>query len=224
MRLINFLKSNEIIRWFFHPYIIYKRNKLNRQISNRFLKNADRALMKFFEVTENLKLNCWLSFGTLLGAVRENDFLKHDSDIDLGMFFKDYSVEFENALINAGFKKIKQFEVANKLSGFEQSWLYETTKIDIFFHFTDNEKMKCHTFYTIDNKTNILEVTFTNTGFKSTKFKNVIVNVPNNTDLYLKENYGESYMIPNKKWNYIKDPKNIKLIQEFEPSLIEYNK
>ena len=37
-------------------------------------------------LTEN-NLFYWFDFGTLLGAVREHYFIKHDSDMDFGMMY-----------------------------------------------------------------------------------------------------------------------------------------
>lgn len=34
----------------------------------------------------------WLDYGTLLGAYREHDFIKHDFDLDIGLWLKDAEI------------------------------------------------------------------------------------------------------------------------------------
>jgi len=46
-------------------------------------------LFLFYSVIKESKLKFFLIYGTLLGAVREADFIEHDSDTDLGMYFSD---------------------------------------------------------------------------------------------------------------------------------------
>lgn len=55
---------------------------LNKEIANENLK-----LLK--EVCDRNGLHFLLFFGTLLGAVREHDFIKHDEDVDLAMLKRD---------------------------------------------------------------------------------------------------------------------------------------
>ncbi len=51
-------------------------------IKNR--PNTISALLEFREVFSNQKINFWLDYGTLLGAVRDNAIIPWDHDIDLG--------------------------------------------------------------------------------------------------------------------------------------------
>jgi len=47
--------------------------------------NAKKLLFMVADVLEDVGLEFFLDFGTLLGAIREQKFIEHDEDIDLGM-------------------------------------------------------------------------------------------------------------------------------------------
>ena len=50
---------------------------------------AKENLLLLKKILNNNDVSFILAFGTLLGAVREHDFISHDEDIDLIMFKKD---------------------------------------------------------------------------------------------------------------------------------------
>jgi len=63
--------------YYFSSKILYLgRKKINRQI-------AKQNLTDFNRIAQKNKLNFGLLYGTLLGAIREHDFIEHDEDIDL---------------------------------------------------------------------------------------------------------------------------------------------
>ncbi len=63
--------------YYFSPKILYLgRKKINRQIARQNLSDFNR-------IAQKNKLYFGLLYGTLLGAIREHDFIEHDEDIDL---------------------------------------------------------------------------------------------------------------------------------------------
>jgi phosphorylcholine metabolism protein LicD len=50
-------------------------------------------LKNIFDIATKHEINCFLDCGTLLGAIREKDFIKWDNDIDLGIIKKNYTHE-----------------------------------------------------------------------------------------------------------------------------------
>lgn len=59
------------------------------------LINKEKAfenLRVFKEIADRNGFRFFLAYGTLLGAIREKDFITHDEDIDLGADFKDVDV------------------------------------------------------------------------------------------------------------------------------------
>ena len=65
-----------------------------------FLKN-DPNLKECVQVLNELKINHWLCYGTLLGVVRNNYLLPWDNDIDIGL----WDQKNKNIIINAFVKK-----------------------------------------------------------------------------------------------------------------------
>lgn len=59
-------------------------------INNQLVKaDAKEMLTRIKRVLDEYNIKFYLTFGTLLGAVRENDFIGHDYDIDIDIFWYD---------------------------------------------------------------------------------------------------------------------------------------
>ena len=91
---------------------------------------ANENLILFKEICDRNGLTFLLFFGTLLGAVREHDFIAHDEDIDLIMDKKDMS-QFLNMLFEL---RENGFELARyERRGF-LSIIRKGEYIDIYFY------------------------------------------------------------------------------------------
>lgn len=58
---------------------------------NMDIEAAKQDLLEIKEILDRLKIKFWLSDGTLLGAVREKNFISYDHDIDTRMLAKDWN-------------------------------------------------------------------------------------------------------------------------------------
>ena len=85
-RLNNLVKTHQ--DYLNNIYVFYKLKPTPFLAS---IRGLSYELMKFFDnVCRKYDLSYWLGYGTLLGAVRHNDFVPWDDDLDVGMMRKDY--------------------------------------------------------------------------------------------------------------------------------------
>jgi hypothetical protein len=180
-------------------YINSKRNKA-------FKTEGKEALFALKSVFQELDSMYWLEFGTMLGAVREKDFISHDLDIDVGMFFDDYQEEQEKVFKKYGFKKTCMYLVDNGNFAREETYYYKNVGVDIFyFHRRENE-IFCHTFAPIEGKSedktieelgglHIRELRYPYGDFADIDFLGGRFSIPANIDTHLRESYGERWMV-----------------------------
>lgn len=185
----------------------------HRKENKNFLKNGKKVLKQADIAFKEIGVNYWLEFGTLLGAIRNKDFIKHDLDLDFGMFLKDYSKNNEAILKKHGFKKIRSFTIDNGEYGREESYCYLGVTIDIFY-FTkipDSNQAYCHLFKPLEGKSR--DKTIRELGglipkeFKleiksigSIQFLNKEYPIPLASENHLTDIYGSSYMIEDPTW------------------------
>lgn len=89
------------------PDSIWKpvRSKYRRKNNFNF-KARTKNLLDMKSILDNMKIPFFLTHGALLGAYRENDFIKYDDDIDLDIFEEILLLCYDelcNNLIKAGF-------------------------------------------------------------------------------------------------------------------------
>lgn len=189
------------------------RDKFDKR--HRALKiSGDLCLEKLKLSFDSIGVQFWLVYGTLLGAVREGDFIGHDLDIDIGAFNEDNKKEIQLALIENGFFKFKEFILEGRVV--EETYIFKDISIDIFYYDLVDNKMIDYSFKkdVFENiKTEKVGDTVvesglegyrqiaTYTGFKKIQFKGMLFSVPKDINKYLVENYGEDYMIVKKEWD-----------------------
>lgn len=192
-------------------WIKYFKRIASKYEASIFHENAENTLLSLGRALEENNIKAWLVYGTLLGYVREKDFISHDFDIDLGLFHNKSNLGLEKVLTKYGFKKVREFQIDEGTYGLEQTYELNGVTVDFFFIVDDGKNFLAHTFHsegsssmnqTIEKHGGLLvtEFIFTPYELKKVQFKGGNFYIPVDSNLYLKEYYGEDYMTPNKNW------------------------
>ena len=200
--------AKKILKPFYYPYkslMIKKRNK-------RFRANALEALKAFDECMITNGVNYTLIFGSLLGAIREKGFIKHDLDIDVAVPIGGKNENMYNGLKNYGFKLKRRFSIDDGKLGCEETFGYKNSgvTIDIFYIclpidelpycccweqygdcVTPNESMRKYG-GVIPRR---IELPFTY-QYERVPFEDIEVNIDSNAHQISEYSYGPNYMIP----------------------------
>ena len=102
-------------------YYSYKKKLANKR-KKLILHNAYSVMSDFDKALSSLGINYSIAFGTLLGAVREKGFIKHDLDLDTVVWYDDYSKDIQKILETYGFKLSHVFQLDGGKKGLEETF------------------------------------------------------------------------------------------------------
>ncbi len=190
--------------------------------------DAQVALILLADVAKVLqKYGCiwWLSDGTLLGAMRDKKFIKHDDDIDLGVWAESFDIRAIHELV------LKYGCIIRRLQGKPDDGMVISlgragVHLDLFFYYpiSNLDKAKkpstkraiyCSMYllkepYDTSNKADRLN--FICPDFKPLirhKFMGYTFWVPKNATEHLEAAYGKDWRVPKPNWDTLKDQKNL---------------
>ena len=100
-----------------------------------------QTLLLAKRVLDSLSVSFWLSHGSLLGAIRDNDLISHDSDIDLGIWDDEIADHnsIRQALIAAGFSPAVEFGFPGSSHQYA-FWSPYGVYVDLFFYCRDQQR------------------------------------------------------------------------------------
>ncbi|HMC00678.1 MAG TPA: LicD family protein [Flavobacteriaceae bacterium] len=148
------------------------------------LEVAKRNLLEIKAVLDKHNIKFALIYGTLLGAIRENNFIEHDEDIDLSMLdeHKEDLLAVLNEIIDKGFRVLRY---DGKLLSISRDKEY----IDFyFFKKTSSQFRKCDV--GLKAKAKFLQETKTH-SFLGEDFQ-----IPIESEKFLIELYGKNWKVP----------------------------
>lgn len=120
---------------------------------NRFFRNAEAkkvaasiklsahgqdVLACVNKALSEARITYYVDFGTLLGMMREHDFIKHDTDIDISVPQKTDPMDLYNVLTAAGFSFARGFMYEGQIT--ELTFSIHGIDVDFFWNFCDDEK------------------------------------------------------------------------------------
>ncbi|MCU9998454.1 LicD family protein [[Pasteurella] aerogenes] len=213
--IVLLLYSNTLGKYFF-----YKENK-------NFLKHGEITLSLLDHIFKTNKIEYWLDFGTLLGAVRDKDFIPHDVDIDISMWLSDYTEILHEQLEKNGFKKVRDIKIDNGKYGLEVTYQFNSINIDIFFYTKIDEHFAYyHDFIPLKGISRIgtikqlgglvvRQITLPVEYIGNITFKNSEYPIPEPVTKHLVGRYGETYMIRDSSWNITKgNQESVKILED----------
>ena len=158
------------------------------------------------EILNDLGLYWWLEAGTCLGAIREKDFIEHDTDIDIGVLGLQMKDELAIEMVKRGF--VFHYIYGTKYNGYEMSFIRGGIKVDVFYFYKNDGII----YTSIWNKQEQIILDFPAKLFNDLReidFLGLRVRVPNPPEEYLTIRYGNWREVV-KKWDWAYGAKNIR--------------
>lgn len=144
--------------------------------------------------------------GTLLGAIRENDFISHDNDIDIGIRVSEWDPKVVDAIKAAGFHLKYIFGQTD--CGLEHAFTRDGIKIDVFCIY-EEDKVSWAPLWVPPAKgyarylRNLVKITWPKFELSPYSFLGISCYVPADTESVLVAHYGKDWRIPVTKWNWM---------------------
>ena len=206
---IPFVKT--LLKPIYYPY----KNWLQKKRNKMFRSYALETIKLFDDIMRSHGYKYTLGAGTLLGAIREKGFIKHDLDIDTFMWIDDFSETMIHDLETNGFRLLHTYSIEDSKYGREDTFVYkDSISIDVFYLY----EMPGHYPYVCDwsafpdcetieeslNKHGGLLPRRVHMPVKReivyTEFENLQLPIPINAHEVMAYRYGDDYLIPNPQY------------------------
>jgi phosphorylcholine metabolism protein LicD len=140
--------------------------------------------LKLFEKEmQSLRMPIYLIYGTLLGAIRDKDFISHDSDIDVAYLSKYQSIEKviqERHNLKNYFIKHNLLRTTRNTQGLKVRYL--NTNLDVWTSWIDNNVVHISPLFHIYKKKDVFPL-------KELQFRKEKFSVPNQSEIILDKVY-----------------------------------
>lgn len=185
----------------------YMNNRRERLRTEAYRMYGLETARRFDECMSKNGYKYMLIGGTMLGAIREHGFIKHDMDLDVSMWIDEYQPRMIQDLKEYGFEWLYSYQVDGGRLGREDTFVYKGCRIDIFYIFPAIDKYPYITDFW--QEPGMLpghymprrqEMPFVRET-RLEKFEDMELPVPVNAEEQCVFRYGEDYMTPNPRWD-----------------------
>lgn len=165
------------------------------------------ALQQFVNCMDKYDYRYTLAFGSILGAVREHGFIKHDLDIDTFIWYDELNPSMIEQLKEFGFALERSISIGDGKYGREDTYMYKGVNIDIFYLYPAVDRYPyCCDFVPLNsiNKRmpRRIEIPITKER-KLATFEGIRVYIPKNAEEICEFRYGPNYMTPDPDWHWV---------------------
>lgn len=170
-----------------------------------FRKKVKSLLHLTARTLGHLGIPFWLSSGTCLGWFRQCSVISYSRDVDIGIFIVDFRSDIIAAFRDAGLSLKHKFgKVEDSL---ELSFLSGEVKLDIFFFYEDGD-------VTWNGGTQAksgrkFKYVFPHFSLCWAELLELKVRVPCQTLDYVMANYGATWSVPVRSWDWKSSPSNV---------------
>lgn len=207
---VSFIKK--LLRPVYNKYT----SSLEKNRRDLFIKNGVYVLSLFDDCLTKLDIPYCLAFGSMLGAVREHGYIKHDLDLDVVIWSEDYSERMRTLLFKKGFKLYRDMVVENGDLGREETYELKGVTIDVFYIYPAIDQYPYCCDFVPEKDSISLEDSMDKYGhiisrriqlpwkkeFERVPFESLQLPIPVNAHEILSFRYGDDYMKPNPQWHY----------------------
>lgn len=138
----------------------------------------------------------FLSFGTLLGMVRDGGFVAGDTDIDIGMRIEDHDPAVRDLLVDAGFDDLGQRGSPER--GLKYMVSFDGIRVDLDFYYPTPAGRCAFEFL----KHGAIRTTVPEFALEPARFLDLDVMIPAPPEAFLQAIYGPAWRRPVRLWNY----------------------
>lgn len=165
-------------------------------------RSAHRNLVDAVAALTRAGIRPFLVDGTLLGAVRDGDFMAHDRDIDLGVFIEEWHPGLLRCLRTVGFVHRKTYGTVGR--GLEYSFRRSGIKLDTFFYYRDGARVY-HAAWLAGTPIRYEYPAF---DLAPLTFRGEQFLAPQDPEAFLVAKYGPDWRVPVTQWDWAWGPRN----------------
>lgn len=168
---------------------------------------AREALRLGIEALEDAGATAWVTYGTLLGLVREGRLLPHDNDIDIAVMPVVDDGPIRAAMTARGLTLL--LDEADSSGTSKLKFVHGAVVLDLFFVRHEGD---CWADYCTLMKLSLLRSTHPPIALETKVFDGLALPVPRNAEAYLAHLYGPGWRQTVTRWNWYLSPPNAEMI------------